>query len=195
MQAYQLLELQWQSVEEIKRLGIYEGAKQRNMETIAKKLYEISGRSWNGDGLQLISDTEVDSLELIAEDISTRLNIKLADKSLIDNLVKSIATLTDQVLKSELEEEFKRDLVEGLEGLRRSCLVYRMRGNGAIRPAMDQVSGVVFRHWLITPENAKQPVVKGFFELLGQVDTVLNVGAHAQNLLPAVVEAFQRLVR
>ena len=103
----------------------------------------------------------------------------------LESLQTEIEDLINDVVESELNDEIKRVLIDGLDAVRNAVLQYRVRGAEGIRQALDRNIGLMARYGQelkTASETDEGRIISRWWGFLQKVDTMLSLALNVPQL-------------
>ena len=149
-------------------------------------LLNVSSGNWEGF-LRAFNEGLLDALQLMAENISINGGEEVISEEDLVSLRAEVEKLIDRVDKSNLEDEFKQVLLDGLEVLRQSIVDYRRFGAERIRQAFDRNIASFYRYReefkkAYETEGEGKEVISHLLEVLKKVDAIVSMGLKLRQL-------------
>ena len=168
--------------------------KESHLDRIAKVralTFTMGSMSWT-QFRQQFTDDFLDLLKWVASDISDPWNETPWQDEDLDFLQSEIEALINDVLGSELGEEIKRVIVDGLEAVRQAVMQYRVLGLEGLRGALDRNIGIIARYGkdldAANNKNERQ-IMSKWWSVLEKLDMVVSAGFNVQQLAqPAIAQ-------
>ncbi|PGV57504.1 hypothetical protein COD94_25895 [Bacillus cereus] len=105
------------------------------------------------------------------------------DSEEISDLIKGIDNLVENITCSPLPEDVKSLLFKNLDSIRSSLISYKISGVDGMKTALEQTIGSLFiNNEVITPV-AQDENVKGIFNIIDKMNTLLSTGVAAKDLI------------
>src|SRR5690606_37844735 len=130
------------------------------------------------------------ALRFCADTLSRERGEGEVDSDTLAELSTEVSSLLEKVLASEVPDELKVILSEGLEVVRRALLEYRLRGADGLRRALETVIGSLIRHSAEVKKNQGKKTVREYLEFLARLNDVVALSLKTKQLLAPVVNYF-----
>lgn len=105
----------------------------------------------------------------------------------ISDLINEIDKLVESITSSTLPEDVKSLLFKNLDSIRSSLISYKISGADGMKTALEQTIGSLFiNNELITPV-AQDENVKGIFNIIDKMNTVLSTGVAVKDLVGPII--------
>ena len=128
----------------------------------------------------LEQDDFMDALLLMSDNLSLRGGEELIPEEELASLQADVEDIINKVVDSDLEDEIKRVLFDGLESVRNALLNYQMFGAEGIRQSLDRNFALPFRYsdeFIRASGNDEgKNIVSAFFEFLKKLNIAASTG-------------------
>lgn len=105
----------------------------------------------------------------------------------INDLINEIDTLIENITSSSLPQDVKAILFKDLDAIRHSLITYKISGTEGMKEALGQTIGSMFvNNEVITPV-AQDENVRGVFNIIDKMNTLLSTGVSIKDLLGPIV--------
>ncbi|PGE86636.1 hypothetical protein COF01_15400 [Bacillus pseudomycoides] len=101
----------------------------------------------------------------------------------ISNLVSEIDKLVENITLSDLPEDIKSLLFKNLHTIRSSLISYKISGIDGMKTALEQTIGSLFMNNEVITPVAQDDNVKGIFNIIDKVNSILSTGVAAKDLI------------
>ncbi|EEM02477.1 hypothetical protein [Bacillus pseudomycoides] len=101
----------------------------------------------------------------------------------IGNLVSEIDKLVENITLSDLPEDIKSLLFKNLHTIRSSLISYKISGIDGMKTALEQTIGSLFMNNEVITPVAQDDNVKGIFNIIDKVNSILSTGVAAKDLI------------
>lgn len=101
----------------------------------------------------------------------------------ISNLVSEIDSLVENITQSNLPEDVKSLLFKNLHAIRSSLISYKISGIDGMKTALEQTIGSLFMNNEVITPIAQDDNVKGIFNIIDKVNSILSTGVAAKDLI------------
>ena len=168
--------------------------KESHLERISKVralTFMMGSMSWT-QFRQQFTDDFLELLKWIDSDISDPWDVTPWSDDDLEFFQTEIEALINDVLESELGDEIKRVIIDGLEVVRQSVMQYRVLGLEGLRGALDRNIGIIARYGRdLEKANQKddRQIVSRWWSVLEKLDMVVSAGFNVQQLAqPAITQ-------
>jgi len=122
---------------------------------------------------------------------TTEFAIRLSDEEL-SNLTTELIGVLDNVREAtSLDDDLRRVVLDGLEGLRRAILEYRMRGSASLQEEVERLSGRLGRHAEALKDHTSEEWFIRLIQVVSHVDSAAQKG---KKVLPLLGKAISLLL-
>ena len=153
-------------------------------------IFSVEALSWS-EFRERFSDDFLLALRWSADGMSNYVNEILIQDAALKSLQEEVAELIESVLTSNLPDELKRSLGEGLASIQAAILDYRFYGAEGIRNAVDRNVVLIHRHFSdiesIDDSESKSVIVRAF-QYVWKVDKVVSKASRLKALAEPVFE-------
>ncbi|PGQ44350.1 MULTISPECIES: hypothetical protein [Bacillus cereus group] len=105
----------------------------------------------------------------------------------ISNLIQDVDMLTESIINSTLPKDVISLLIKNLDLIRSSLTSYKIFGTEGMKNALEQTIGSLFvNNEVITPV-AQDENIKGVFNIIDKMNTVLSTGVAIKDLLGPIM--------
>ncbi|MFJ5564810.1 hypothetical protein [Lysinibacillus xylanilyticus] len=104
----------------------------------------------------------------------------------IKNLIREIDELIESITQSSLQEEVKLLLFKNLNLIREALFTYKISGAEGIQTALEQTIGSLFINNKSVIQVSKDENVKGLFNIIDKLNSILSTGVSIKDLLGPV---------
>ncbi|MGE7429068.1 hypothetical protein ACQKLM_13270 [Bacillus thuringiensis] len=105
----------------------------------------------------------------------------------INDLINDVDTLVQNITSSSLPQDVKTILFKDLDAIRHSLITYKISGTEGMKDALGKTIGSMFvNNEIITPV-AQDENVKGVFNIIDKMNTVLSTGVAIKDLLGPIM--------
>lgn len=109
------------------------------------------------------------------------------DAQEISDLINEIDNLIENITSSSLSEDVKSLLFKNLDSIRFALISYKISGVEGMKIALEQTIGSLFiNNGVITPV-AQDENVKGIFNIIDKMNTVLSTGVAVKDLIGPII--------
>ncbi|UBR28714.1 hypothetical protein LCG60_19035 [Bacillus sp. SD-4] len=167
-----------------------------NNERNLKFLYNIenalSSMNFEGDMshfMSFINSETLTALSFIGDHMSFiyDLHESKIDTQEISDLISEIDTLVENITASNLPEDIKSLLFKNLDSIRSSLISYKISGIEGMKTALEQTIGSLFMNNEIITPVAQDENVKGIFNIIDKMNTVLSTGVAVKDLVGPII--------
>ena len=127
----------------------------------------------------------MESLQWAARDMAYYWDEEIISEENLATLQTDVEDVINKVVDSDLEDELKRILFDGLESVRRAILNYQILGAEGIRQALDRNIGLIHRYgedFKRASESDDTGVFSNLFDLLKKLDALVVLGLRVRQL-------------
>ncbi|MCU4979624.1 hypothetical protein OB987_18525 [Bacillus cereus] len=115
------------------------------------------------------------------------LNESTINSEEINSLIKDVDTLLENIINSDLPEDVAALLIKNLNSIRESLISYKVSGIEGMKTALEQTIGSLFiNNEIITPV-AQDENIKGVFNIIDKMNTVLSTGVAVKDLVGPIM--------
>ena len=112
----------------------------------------------------------------------------------LEELQSEVEALINKVVSTDLNDELKRVLADGLGVVRQAILDYRISGAEGLRQALDKNAALILRYRDEFKEADETEdgkiVVSAFLGVLKRLDSIVSVGLKVKQLVQPAIERF-----
>ncbi|MGG0185146.1 hypothetical protein [Bacillus rhizoplanae] len=161
---------------------------ERNLKFLSNIELALSSMNFEGDMSNFkshINSETLTALSFISDHMSFvyDLHENNVNSEEIINLINEIDVLIENITNSTLPEDVKSLLFKNLDSIRSSLISYKISGVEGMRTALEQTIGSLFmNNEHITPV-AQDENVKGIFNIIDKMNTLLSTGVAAKDLI------------
>ncbi|MDQ7057620.1 MAG: hypothetical protein Q9N62_04000 [Ghiorsea sp.] len=143
---------------------------------------------------QQIDETTIYGLQICSDKLSRDANYTQIGEDEFESIKASLATLTDDILSSQLDTELKSLLIRNLERLRQALLAYKIKGIEGIEQEIElNIGSIVLNQEKI--KQAKQTdksntIIKSYFVCLDLFNKTVST---AKSVKPFALSAMKAL--
>ncbi|HDR4482487.1 TPA: hypothetical protein QCQ09_004127 [Bacillus cereus] len=165
---------------------------ERNLKFLSNIENALSSMNFEGSMKQF--QTHMDSETLTALSfISDHMNFiydlheSKIDSEEINELINEIDNLVENITSSNLPEDVKTILFKNLNSIRHSLISYRISGVDGMKAALEQTIGSMFVNNEVIIPVAQDENVRGVFNIIDKMNTVLSTGVAIKDLLGPIM--------
>ena len=165
---------------------------ERNLKFLSNIELALSSINFEGDMSRFKAHIDSETLTALSF-ISDHMNFiyDLHENSVnseeIINLISEIDILIENITDSTLPEDVKSLLFKNLDSIRASLISYKISGVAGMKTALEQTIGSLFmNNERITPV-AQDENVKGIFNIIDKMNTVLSTGVAVKDLVGPII--------
>ncbi|MEO0455017.1 MAG: hypothetical protein AAF152_00345 [Cyanobacteria bacterium P01_A01_bin.114] len=170
----------------------------RALDHISSAVYShgFLGSQWNVLGATLKNPAIMDILEITANTIDRETRLFEITQEQLDELLDSVKTLLDDVLRSDLDDDIKTFLIVRLEEICSAIHHYTVCGSEGLCHVVEaNIGAVLLKSIGLTPEQKAHPAWKKFFDLMMKFGVLLGLIADADGfLLPRAGDLIKHLL-
>ena len=160
---------------------------------IKEVILDIKGMSWD----QFIGDFGTDfllTMQWASKDMSSHISEQVIDQDELKSLQSEIECLTEKVIESDIDENLRIILIDGLTSLRQAIVDYRISGAEGIRQALDRNIGLMARcrdEIKAEQDRGDSEVLSGYWLVFSKIEKVVY---SALKYVPLVQPVVQRML-
>ncbi|MCR6850420.1 hypothetical protein [Bacillus sp. IBL03825] len=109
------------------------------------------------------------------------------DAKEISDLINEINALVENITSSSLPEEVKALFFKNLDSIRHSLISYKISGIEGMKTALEQTIGSLFMNNEIITPVAQDDNVKGIFNIIDKMNTILSTGVAVKDLVGPII--------
>ena len=155
------------------------------IEKVKSGILSVGSSRW-GSFRSMLNDDFLDALYATSEAVSLLVGEEVIPEEVLISLQENVEDIINRVVDSDLEDELKSVLFNGLEAVRQALLNYQISGAEGIRQALDRNVGLIHRYGEEFKRAGEQrqgkEVFSDFFDLLKRMDTLVSIGLRIQQL-------------
>ncbi len=159
---------------------------------IEKAIFHINLDGNMNNYMEHLNSETLTALYYIGENMNFvySLNESTINSEEINSLIKDVDTLLENIINSDLPEDVTALLIKNLNSIRESLISYKVSGIEGMKTALEQTIGSLFiNNEIITPV-AQDEHVKGMFNIIDKMNTVLSTGVAVKDLVGPIMGLF-----
>ncbi|MEM5623729.1 hypothetical protein AAHB56_30925 [Bacillus thuringiensis] len=159
------------------------------LRSIEKALYSINFDGNMSSFTQHLDKETLTALYYMGENMNFiyDLNETTIDSEEINSLVNEVNELIDNITTANLPEEVKTILFTNLNNIRTSLISYKVSGIEGMKTALEQTIGSLFMNNEVITPVAQDENVKGVFNIIDKMNTVLSTGVAVKDLVGPIM--------
>ena len=151
----------------------------KHIAKVKRGLLSVNSGTWEGFR-KTFDGGLLDALQLMSEIISAYRGEEVISVEDLATLQSNVEDIINRVVASDLEDDIKRVLFDGLESVRNALLNYQMFGAEGIRQSLDKNFALPFRYSdefiRASGSDEGKNIVSAFFEFLKRLNVVASTG-------------------
>lgn len=145
---------------------------------------------------KVFDDGFLDILLLMSENMSMYISEEIIPEQEIADLQADVEDVINTVVDSNLENELKRVLYEGLEAVRQAIINYQMFGTEGIRNAVDRNLGAYARYYQCfenISDNEGKQTIHAYKRFINKANAVVSSSLKLLPLVNTIIQVFPML--